>query len=219
MADRSDVPFDGRGTDSGRGGPYRSGPDRGGRRAPPANVLVRTTGPSAAPLPPLSDPDRTSVLAVTCTGQPAAHARRWRERDGALPADLGVLAVGRQAGGSVPRADGDWTRGDGYAVAAVAHPGDLTGIEIAVTAFLDRLPAGSRRVVLVDSLTVLLQYAGPGRAFGFLDALTGHLREAGALAYFHVTAGAHDEGTVAGLRTLFDAEVDRSGASREMPRP
>lgn len=205
MADRSDPAADGTAT------------DRAPARRPAARtgaVLVRAREPSAGPaLPPLAAPDRTSVLAVTCTDRPAAHARRWRERDGPRPAELGVLAVGRRA--EVPRADGDWTRGDGYAVAAVAHPGDLTGIEIAVTAFLDRLPAERRRVVLVDSLTVLLQYADLDRACGFLGALTDHLRDAGALAYFYLVPGAHDDRTLAALRPLFDAEVDAPRAGRE----
>ncbi|QLH83733.1 DUF7504 family protein [Halosimplex pelagicum] len=100
---------------------------------------------------------------------------------------------------------------DHLPVREVTDPTDLTGVGIAVGEWLRACDADERPVVCLDSLSTLLQYADLERAFRFLHALVAQVRSAGATAYVSVDPGAHDEATLATLRTLFDAVL---GAER-----
>lgn len=121
--------------------------------------------------------------------------RTQRDRIGSAAA----VAVG-------PVAEPGRTR-DRLPVREVPDPTDLTGVGIAVGEWLRARDDDERPVVCLDSLSTLLQYADLERAFRFLHALVAQLRSAGATAYVSVDPGAHDEATLATLRTLFDAVV------------
>ncbi|CQH62195.1 uncharacterized protein HHUB_3675 [Halobacterium hubeiense] len=112
----------------------------------------------------------------------------WRAaRDGALPPTCFVTA-----------------EPNGDAANAVADPGDLTGLGIAVSERLGDLPEDAEPAVCVDSLTTLLQYADTERAYRFLQVLCGRVRAAGGTVHVHADPAAHDERELDRLAGLFD---------------
>lgn len=92
-------------------------------------------------------------------------------------------------------------------VRAVADPGDLTGIGIAVSEFLGWLPSNARPAVCVDSLTTLLQYADPERTARFLQVLCGRVLAADGTVHCHADPAAHDDAVLDQLATLFDDTI------------
>jgi len=99
------------------------------------------------------------------------------------------------------------TGADCAAVRTVADPTDLTGVGIAVGEWLRARDDDERPVVCLDSLSTLLQYADPERAFRFCHGLTAQVRSTGAAAFVSVDPGAHDEATLGTFRTLFDTVI------------
>lgn len=143
------------------------------------------------------------------TAETAACADRLATSDAAL-----VVALRRQPG--------DWraARGDHLpptwfvttdphsdSVRAVADPGDLTGIGIAISEFLGWLPSNTRPAVCVDSLTTLLQYADTERTARFLQVLSGRVLAADGTVHCHADPAAHDDDVLDKLATLFDDVV------------
>jgi hypothetical protein len=96
---------------------------------------------------------------------------------------------------------------DDAAVRPVSDPTDLTGVGIAVGEWLRARETDEEPVVCLDSLSTLLQYADPERAFRFLHGLRTQVRSADATAFVSVDPGAHDEATLGTFRALFDTVV------------
>lgn len=92
-------------------------------------------------------------------------------------------------------------------IRTVADPGDLTGIGIAVSEFLEWLPADTRPCVCLDSLTTLLQYCEPDRAYRFLQVLSGRVLDADGTLHCHADPSAHDDAALDKLAGLFDDAV------------
>jgi hypothetical protein len=139
--------------------------------------------------------DDPSVLFVSFTQQASACVEKW-EATGVTARNLGVITVGD--------ASGDAGR-DGVQTENVSTPSDLTGLGIKIGQFLSEWE--SPVVVCFDSLTSMLQYVDAETAYEFLHAITGQVHAAGARAHFHIDPSAHDEKTVAGITSLFDASV------------
>jgi len=95
-------------------------------------------------------------------------------------------------------------------VRTVSDPGDLTGIAIAVSEFLDALPAEATPAVCLDSLTTLLQYTGPTRVYRFLKVCVGRVRAAGGTLHCHVDPGAHGDDVMTTLEDVFDVVLESS---------
>ncbi|WP_436924347.1 DUF7504 family protein [Halosimplex amylolyticum] len=156
--------------------------------------------------------DRTSVLAILYRGDVERWTAALRDRREQLSsaAIVGVGPVAENCGAV-----------DSGGLRVVSDPTDLTGVGIAVTEWLQAQRPGERPVVCLDSLSTVLQYADPERTFRFLHALTSQFRSAGARAFISVDPGAHDESTLATLRTLVDDELrettDRIGPASEGP--
>lgn len=89
----------------------------------------------------------------------------------------------------------------------VSDPGDLTGYGIAVSEFLDGLPADAEPAVCLDSVTALLQYADPERAYRFLQVLCGRVLAADGTVHCHVDPAAHDQRVLDLFTGLFDATL------------
>ncbi|QPV62730.1 hypothetical protein I7X12_18700 [Halosimplex litoreum] len=104
---------------------------------------------------------------------------------------------------------------DDAAVRTVSDPTDLTGVGIAVGEWLRARDTDEEPVVCLDSLSTLLQYADPERAFRFLHGLRTQVRSADATAFVSVDPGAHDEATLGTFRALFDAVVTGESATAE----
>ena len=84
-------------------------------------------------------------------------------------------------------------------------PSDLTGLGVAISEVLSEWD--DPVLVCFDSLTSMLQYVDSDTAYEFLHAVTGQVHAARARAHFHVDPAAHDETTLAGITSLFDARV------------
>lgn len=177
--------------------------------APATNVLLLAPtlagGVVSAYPDPLTDelPAETDVLVVTLVRPVGEHLRNWRA-NGYTPANLGIVDA---TPGSPAETDAPLSANVG--IERVEGPGNLTALGVAATAFLDEwADDGNQIVVYFDSLTSLLQYVEPERAFRFVHALTRRINEAGAVGYFHLGADAHDEETVRTLQPLFDETIE-----------
>jgi hypothetical protein len=180
--------------------------------APGTNVIVLA--------PSLSDEKRTAcldlleagpvgrldVLHVTYSGAPADLVDQWRDHHGELPGRMGIVVVGDQpgqhpGGDSVPE----------NVFVTTANPNDITGLGMRLNNYLNDHDEDSRLVVCFDSMTEMLQFAELQPVFKFLHMFAGQLREADAVAHFHIDPGAHDTQTISRLKPLFDDSVDLTG--------
>jgi KaiC/GvpD/RAD55 family RecA-like ATPase len=93
---------------------------------------------------------------------------------------------------------------DGGPVVNVGSPGDLTGISMPVSRFLD---GADEPVVLLDSVSSILQYADEESAFRFLSVLTSNVAD-GGVGLYTFDEGAHGEETYRTFTQLFDGRVE-----------
>ena len=124
---------------------------------------------------------------------------------GALPERLDVIDVGGMLR-SATSASATMTLRPGVTV-HTRSPEDLTGLGITLTELLTA-DGDARTVVCFDSLTMLLQYVDVETAYQFLHIVTGRIHSVGATGLFHMDPTAHDDRTVAAMKSLFDAVVD-----------
>jgi hypothetical protein len=159
-------------------------------------------------------PEAAQYLCVTTDDTPDDRLDEWRANIGELPDETGIIAVGeisRSAAGASESGPGTAP----VSIDTVADPSDLTGLAMAIGAYLDAWSDMRRtRVVCFDSITSLLFHTDKERVFRFLHATTGRLRDLGAVAHYHLDPGAFDEATVNMFSSLFDAvvEVEEDGS-------
>jgi len=172
-------------------------------------------------LEPSTDPATARVLAVTYSRTPDEWAADWRTHVGALPGDLGIVAVGEATrsmaatGTTQGTATARNAPGGQRVLRSVGSPADLTGVGMGIS---ERLadwedgsePGRSRPVVSFGSLSVLLDHVPLDRAFQFLHVLSGRVARTGAVGYYYLDPAAHDSQTVATLTVLFDAVVEHT---------
>lgn len=151
-------------------------------------------------------PDDANFLGVAVGGVPDSRFEQWQQAMGELPTGSGVITVGeptRSAAASVP--------GPGpspLTIDSVADPSDLTGLAMAIGAYLDAWADSARpAVVCFSSVGTLLLHADRERVFRFLHSTTCRLRDIGAVAHCHVDPGPLEESEVNALSGLFDAVV------------
>lgn len=150
-------------------------------------------------------PQQQHVLTIAYNRRPTAVVEHWREHNDDLPAEMAIICPESQA---TP----DDTLPEGVHETHVAA-GDLTGVSIAVSRYLDRWEdEGQPITACLDSLTALLQYTDTDRVFRFLHTITGRFMAVGANAHVHLDPGTQDDQTVATLTTLFDSVVERDGS-------
>jgi hypothetical protein len=114
-----------------------------------------------------------------------------------------VIAIGEIERSAVP--DGGSSPPSNVSTASISSPGDLTGLGIKLSQCLSSWSGDAKpTAVHFDSLTTLLQFADLKRVFQFVHVVTGRIESAGAVGYFHLDPAAHDEQTVATLRSIFD---------------
>jgi len=93
-------------------------------------------------------------------------------------------------------------------VVDVGSPGNLTGISMPVSRFLD----GARDpVVLLDSVSSLLQYADEEPTFRFLSVLTSDVAGSGGVGLYTFDEGVHSEQTYRTFSQLFDGRAELRG--------
>ena len=98
---------------------------------------------------------------------------------------------------------------EGGPVVNVGSPGDLTGISMPVSRFLDR---AEDPVVLLDSVSSVLQYAEQESVFRFLSVLTSNVAAGGGVGLYTFDEGVHSEQTYRTFAQLFDGRVDLRGS-------
>lgn len=162
--------------------------------------------------------DRENLLWVTYARGPDEKLQSWRRHTDATPGNLGVVSVGdtmrsaaaASAAVSDPALSESFDVGSGGSpnpVEAVENPSDLTGVGIAVGRYVQAWGGERPTTLCFDSITAMLQYVEFQTAYRFLHVLTGRIAAAGGVGHFHVDPVAHDEQTLASLKTLFDAVV------------
>lgn len=100
-------------------------------------------------------------------------------------------------------------------VVDVGSPGDLTGVSMPVSRFLE---GAGDPVVLLDSISSILQYAEEEPAFRFLSVLTSNVAGAGGVGLYTFDEGAHTEMTYRTFAQLFDGRVELRGRTDETGR-
>lgn len=93
-------------------------------------------------------------------------------------------------------------------VVNVGSPGDLTGISMPASRFLE---GADSPVVLFDSVSSVLQYADEESAFRFFSVLTAHVAGAGGVGLYTFDAGVHTEQTRRTFAQLFDGRIELRG--------
>jgi hypothetical protein len=149
-------------------------------------------------------PTDQRVLSIAYNRRPSTLVEAWEAEHGALPAEMAIVCPESQA---EPDAD---RPADVYETHVAA--GDLTGVSIAVSRYVDRWEGDDRAVhACLDSLTAMLQYTDADRVFRFLHTVTGRCMATGATLHVHLDPDTQDDQTVATLATLFDVVVRREG--------
>jgi len=176
---------------------------------PGANMLVLAPSLSNAKhehcthLLDVAPPSELDVLQVTYSDSPAERVEAWLDSHEELPARLGIVNVGDQAG----VAGGGSEDLPSQVVVTTANPNDITGLGMRLNNYLNDLDPARQLVVCFDSLTELLQFTDVQAAFKFLHMFAGQLRNADAVGHFHLDPNALDDQTVNRLKPVFDDAV------------
>lgn len=142
----------------------------------------------------------TGVLFVTLTDTPADRLSFWEEHVGERPDRISVVYTSG--------ADEADEAAESMDVRLVRDPGNLTKFGVKITEALDELRSEFENIVVCfRSLSVLLQYASPNQAFQFMQVLTDHFKQAGAVAHVHMNSDAHDSQTIATFSQVFDVVI------------
>jgi hypothetical protein len=151
--------------------------------------------------------DADALLVVSFTLSPDEWVRRWIDRAGTLPDDVVVVTTSD----AFTRADDGALPGP-VNVESLSSPGDLTGVGMVISKYLERWHEHDRDMaVCFDSLTTLLQYAECKDVFRFLHLVTTRIDGADARAHFHLDPETQDRKTVSTLTSAFQAVAEHDG--------
>lgn len=151
-------------------------------------------------------PEAPAIVVVALAGSPIRWLDGWQSSANAEVERATFVvddAASWTAGDPETRLDAEARPTTDVSVRTVSSPGNLTDIGVKLTEVLDGHSA-QRPLLCFQSLTVLLQYAPLDEVYQFLHTLVSHVDRTEATAHFHLHADAHDDDTVATLRTLFD---------------
>lgn len=143
-------------------------------------------------------------FAISYARDADSYIHHWREHVDTPPESM--VVVESRAGDRYQDVDKpeDWNL-----EVRMENPSDLTGLGIQASEFMTRWHDLDQPITICfDSLTVLLQYVSAERAFRFLHTFTTRVRDAGAIAHYHMSPSAHDDQTVETMMQLFDAVVE-----------
>ena len=145
----------------------------------------------------VGDSTEVELLGVSFSQPPAVWYDEWVDALGDAPAASAVISTAELAGGTPEDCDAD--------VETVATPSNLTGIGVKSTPYLNEWDDA---LAVVESLTVLLQYADTQSVYKFLHVLTSRLQATDAAGQFYLDPTLEDDRTVELFKTLFDAVVE-----------
>lgn len=149
---------------------------------------------------------------IVTTNSPAEEVLKWFERrdpDHDREILLAIDCIPQ------PRAE------SGERVRKISDPTNLTGINVAISEFVDRLRSrGVERMrICINSISTLLVYSDLKTVFRFLHTLTGRVRAMNALGVYVLEDGMHDEHVASTIKQLMDEMVHiRMNDDRRMIR-
>jgi hypothetical protein len=150
----------------------------------------------------LAGPDTDALLVVSFTIPPKEWVDKWLDRVGELPENVALVTTSDAFNQPGDHED----LPDNVTVEYLSSPGDLTGIGMVISKYLERWHDDDRTIGLCfDSLTTLLQYAEPRSVYRFLHLITTRLSGADATAHFHLDPATQDEQTVSTISSTFQA--------------
>ena len=176
---------------------------------PGTNVLVSgpvMTGKQRLVLRLLASGDSTERGTIVTTTRKSADAisRTFREIAGDVPDELLAIVDCTGIASISPEAKRKTTTRR-----YVETPGDLTGIGIGLTEFMQRFyHRGDAARVGVHSLSTMLMYTEFRRLFRFLHVITGRIESSGFVGVFAVDTSALDGRESNMLLQLFDSVVE-----------
>lgn len=168
----------------------------------------------------LSRPAETNLLVLSYRGGPDEWIRDWKNHVGELPAEVGFVTVGE-----ITRSASTWsgtsarspTSDDTMPLAVtVSDPTDLAAVGVRASEYLETWDGNGRQtVVILDSLTGLLDAVALDQAFRFLHLLTGRVENVDGRGYYLLNPDAHDDRSLSTVRELVDAAVGFSEPLRK----
>jgi len=181
-----------------------------------SNTLLGVSVPSSGVPPEVYDvlhrPAEANLLVLSYRDGPDEWLRDWRTHVGELPAEVGFVNVGEMTRSAAARSGEpvrSQTPGDAMAVAeTVSDPTDLATVGVRASEYLETWNGnGHQTVVVLDSLTGLLDAVDLDRAFQFLHVLAGRVESVDGRAYYLLNPDAHDDRSLSTVRELADASV------------
>jgi hypothetical protein len=175
-------------------------------------VSTSSTGLPSEVCDTLSRPAETNLLVLSYRDSPDEWLRSWQNRVGELPAEVGFVHVGETTRSAASRSGASarpQTPGDTLPLAeTVSDPTDLAAVGVRASEYLEAWDGNGRQtVVVLDSLTGLLEFVDLDRAFRFLHVLTGRVESVGGRGYYLLDPDAHDDRSVSTVRELANATV------------
>ena len=149
----------------------------------------------------VDDPAEAELLGVSLSERPAAWYDGWCDVLGAEPDSAAVVTTPELATGDAPA---------GVEVKTVATPSNLTGVGVKTTPYLSRWEDPT---AVIESLTVLLQYADQQEAYQFLHVLETQVRQSGGEMQVYADPIAEDDRTLELLKIIFDGVVEYEDAT------
>lgn len=144
---------------------------------------------------------------LVSTGRSGEDCLDWLHGDGMEPGasrgPVGIVdCMSRLIGLSVP---------DTERIRRVSSPGNLTGISVAITGFLEEfwVTHGVRKArLVVDNVSTMLMYADLKMVFRYLHVIMGRLKSIEALGFYVVEEGTHTEVEISTLKQLADGIIE-----------
>lgn len=198
-------------------------------QATPSNTLLKQSSADAgvdAVSEVLDRPEETDLLVVSYRDGPESWFRRLESLVGDLPPEVGFVNVGvktrsgASAASSPPRSDPARRRsspgGAPPVTAPVSDPTDLGTVGVRASEYLESWEDDGRRtVVVLDSVTAMLEKADLERVFSFLHLLAGRIESVDGCGYYFVDPSAHEDHVLAVIREHADRVIRLDPADGE----
>lgn len=186
--------------------------DSVGKRPTATLVQATATGPpiqttlvEQLPSTTLAD---AHLLVISYQQRPEEWLADWHATTERDPAELGFIAIGQSTSGSDGDSDDpsqDQVDNSLHYSETIANATDLTTLGVTVSDILDEWRETNAEIVVVlDSLTTLVQLTSVDQAFKFAHALNARVKDVGGDVYYQFTPTAHDQQAVATLQSLMD---------------
>lgn len=180
----------------------------------PKSILLLESEPTptdslCTALLPKTSSTNSHFLGITLDNSPDEALHAWRTGLEQMPPRVGIIAVDEMTR-SATATQAPAGHGTGPAtVNSISSPSDLTGLAIAIGAYLDSWEGEAvTPMVCFRSISSLLFHSDVHRVFKFLHLTAGRLKERGATTHFHYDPRPFDDSTTSAFMGLFDPVVE-----------